>query len=40
LRQEVRRGDELLVSAVVHVATVRRGRAVRVPDALRSALGH
>lgn len=38
LQQEVRRGEELLVSAVVHVATVRRGRAVRIPDELRSAL--
>ncbi len=38
MRQEVRRAEELLVSAVVHVATVRRGRAVRIPDELRSAL--
>ena len=38
LRQEVRRGDELLVTAEVVVACVRDGRAVRLPDALRLAL--
>ncbi|WP_292508824.1 tol-pal system-associated acyl-CoA thioesterase [Methylobacterium sp.] len=38
LRQEIRRGDELLVSAEVVVACVRDGRAVRLPDGLRRAL--
>ncbi|KAA2234398.1 tol-pal system-associated acyl-CoA thioesterase [Salinarimonas soli] len=39
LAQEVRRSDEVLVSAEVMVAAVREGRAVRIPDALRRALG-
>jgi acyl-CoA thioester hydrolase len=38
LAQEVRRGDEVLVSADVMVAAVRGGRAVRIPDELRAAL--
>ena len=38
LEQEVRRGDEVLVRADVMVAAVRDGRAVRIPDNLRSAL--
>jgi acyl-CoA thioester hydrolase len=36
--QEVRRGDEVLVTADVTVAAVREGRAVRIPDHLRAAL--
>ena len=39
LVQEVRRDDDLLVRADVTVAAVRGGRAVRLPDALRRALG-
>ena len=39
LVQEVRRDDNLLVRADVTVAAVRGGRAVRLPDALRRALG-
>ncbi len=35
LHQSVRRGDELLVEAVVTVACVKNGRAVRIPDGLR-----
>jgi len=38
LEQEVRRGDEMLVSATVQVAAVRQGRAVRIPDEFRPAL--
>ncbi|MEE7492643.1 tol-pal system-associated acyl-CoA thioesterase [Methylobacterium oryzae] len=38
LAQEVRRGDDVLVSAEVTVACVRDGRAVRLPDALRRRL--
>lgn len=38
LAQEVRRGDEVLVSAEVMVAAVKGGRAVRIPDELRAAL--
>ena len=38
LGQEVRRGDEVLVTADVLVAAVRDGRAVRIPDELRAAL--
>jgi len=38
LEQEVRRGDDVLVRAEVMVAAVRDGRAVRIPDTLRSAL--
>ncbi len=38
LAQEVRRGEEVLVSADVMVACVRGGRAVRIPDELRAAL--
>ena len=38
LAQEVRRGDEVLVTADVLVAAVRDGRAVRIPDELRAAL--
>lgn len=41
LGQEVRRGDELLVSASVQVALVSStGRARRIPAALRAVLGH
>jgi acyl-CoA thioester hydrolase len=36
LRQEISRGEELLLTAEVVVAAVRQGRAVRIPDALRS----
>jgi acyl-CoA thioester hydrolase len=39
LAQEVRRGDTVLVSADVVVAAVKAGRAVRIPDELRAALG-
>jgi acyl-CoA thioester hydrolase len=39
LAQEVRRGDETLVRADVVVACVREGRAVRLPEPLRRALG-
>jgi acyl-CoA thioester hydrolase len=39
LAQEVRRGEDVLVSADVMVAAVRGGRAVRIPDELRAALG-
>lgn len=38
LAQEVRRGDDVLVTADVTVAAVREGRAVRIPDHLRAAL--
>jgi acyl-CoA thioester hydrolase len=38
LAQEVRRRDEVLVTADVMVAAVRGGRAVRIPDELRAAL--
>lgn len=38
LVQEVRRGAEVLVTAEVQVAAVRNGRAVRIPDGLRTAL--
>ncbi|WP_192926274.1 tol-pal system-associated acyl-CoA thioesterase [Microvirga tunisiensis] len=38
LAQEVRRGDEVLVTADAMVAAVRGGRAVRIPDELRAAL--
>jgi acyl-CoA thioester hydrolase len=38
LAQEVRRGEDVLVSADVMVAAVRGGRAVRIPDELRAAL--
>ncbi len=37
LSQQVKRGDELLVSATVRVAFVSQGRAKRIPDALRQA---
>ncbi len=39
LAQEVRRGEEVLVAAEVTVAAVREGRAVRIPEGLRRALG-
>ncbi|WP_375465158.1 tol-pal system-associated acyl-CoA thioesterase [uncultured Methylobacterium sp.] len=39
LHQEVRRGDDVLVRAAVVVACVRGARAIRLPDALRRALG-
>lgn len=39
LRQEVRRGEQVLVTADVMVACVRAGRAVRIPDGLRRVLG-
>ena len=38
LAQEVRRDDEVLVSAEVVAACVREGRAIRLPDGLRRAL--
>ena len=38
LAQEVRRSNEVLVTADVMVAAVRGGRAVRIPDELRAAL--
>jgi acyl-CoA thioester hydrolase len=38
LAQEVRRGEELLITADVTVAAVRGGKAVRIPDSLRTAL--
>jgi acyl-CoA thioester hydrolase len=38
LAQEVRRGEDLLISADVTVAAVRGGKAVRIPDSLRAAL--
>ena len=38
LRQEISRGEELLLSAEVVVAAVLRGRAVRIPEALRRGL--
>lgn len=39
LHQEVRRGGDILVRAEVVVACVREGRAIRLPDSLRRALG-
>ncbi len=39
LAQEVIRGEEVLVAADVTVAAVRDGRAVRIPEGLRRALG-
>jgi len=39
LAQEVRRGEECLVKAEVVVACVRDGRAIRLPDGLRTAFG-
>ncbi|MGU3536233.1 tol-pal system-associated acyl-CoA thioesterase [Methylobacterium sp. A54F] len=39
LSQAVRRGDTTLVRAEVVVACVRDGRAIRLPDGLRRALG-
>ena len=38
LAQEVRRRNDVLVTADVTVAAVRNGRAVRIPDELRAAL--
>jgi len=38
LSQDVRRGEEILVAAEVTVASVRDGRAVRLPDSLRDLL--
>ncbi len=38
LAQEVRRDEEILVVADVTVACVRDGRAVRLPDSLRTLL--
>ncbi|MFH3481258.1 tol-pal system-associated acyl-CoA thioesterase [Xanthobacter variabilis] len=37
LSQQVKRGGELLVSAMVRVAFVSQGRAKRIPDSLRQA---
>lgn len=37
LLQQVKRGDDLLVSATVRVAFVSEGRAKRIPDSLRQA---
>ena len=37
LLQQVKRGEELLVSATVRVAFVSEGRAKRIPDSLRQA---
>ena len=39
LRQVAARGETDLVRADVRVAAVRDGRAVRLPDTLRAALG-
>lgn len=39
LSQKVKRGDELLVEGKVKVAFVAQGRARRIPDALRKAMG-
>lgn len=39
LRQTIRRGEEVLVTAEVKVACVGGGRARRIPDALRARLG-
>lgn len=40
LKQEIRRGDEVLVTANVTVALINRlGQPRRLPDALRAALG-
>ena len=39
LAQEIRRGDDVLITADVTVAAVREGRAVRIPDRLRESLG-
>lgn len=36
LKQQVKRGEEVLVSALVRVAFVSQGRARRIPDALRA----
>jgi acyl-CoA thioester hydrolase len=38
LRQQVMRGDEMLVEATVQVAFVSGGRAQRIPKALREAM--
>lgn len=38
LNQKVVRGDELLLEAEVTVACVKNGRAVRIPDGLRSIM--
>jgi acyl-CoA thioester hydrolase len=38
LAQECRRGDDLLVAALVRVAFVTGGKAVRIPKALRDAM--
>lgn len=38
LRQEVRRGEELLLTADVAVACVKNGRAARIPESLRQLL--
>jgi acyl-CoA thioester hydrolase len=39
LHQEVRRGDEVLVAAKVKLACMAGGKAQRIPDALRKAMG-
>jgi acyl-CoA thioester hydrolase len=39
LRQEVRRGEEVLIEAQVRVACVSGGRARPIPKALRLAMG-
>jgi acyl-CoA thioester hydrolase len=39
LNQEVRRGDEVLVTAKVKLACFAGGRAVRIPEGLRKAIG-
>jgi acyl-CoA thioester hydrolase len=38
LSQKIRRGGELLLSAVVTIVCVAKGRAVRLPASVRSAL--
>jgi acyl-CoA thioester hydrolase len=39
MAQRVLRGDEVLVTADVHVAAISRGRPARIPDSLRRLLG-
>ncbi|MGJ5008131.1 YbgC/FadM family acyl-CoA thioesterase [Bradyrhizobium oligotrophicum] len=39
LRQQCKRGDELLVEASVRVAFVSQGKAQRIPAFLRAAMG-
>ncbi|HEX2554172.1 MAG TPA: tol-pal system-associated acyl-CoA thioesterase [Microvirga sp.] len=39
LTQEIARAGEILLTAQVTVAATRRGRATRIPDAVRAAAG-